>query len=84
MVPDEPLDAAFADAVALGQIALGRTRAEGRDEQFRIGLAEPVTDPPLTGRLGRTNAEHWFPGLPLCLLKLPYRADQRVREVQTF
>jgi hypothetical protein len=48
MLPYEPLDTALADAVPLGQLPLGRTRGEGRDELFRVGLAEPVINPPLT------------------------------------
>jgi hypothetical protein len=49
-----------------------------------VGLRDPVADPPLAERLGRTNAEHWFPGLRLRLLKLPHRVDQRICEVQAF
>jgi hypothetical protein len=41
-LPDEPLDAALADAVSLGELALRCARGESRDKPFRIGLREPI------------------------------------------
>jgi hypothetical protein len=82
MLPDEPFDAALADAVALGQLALRGTRSEGGDEVFPVSLAEPVSDPPLTGTQGRgVNTACPSAGLRLRLAELRHRADQEVYEV---
>jgi hypothetical protein len=52
------------------------------NEPFRVGIAQPIPDPPLARTLGRTQAERWLAGLGLHLPQLPYRANQRVCEVQ--
>jgi hypothetical protein len=38
MLPDEPLGADLADAVAIGEFPFRRSRGEGRDESFRVSL----------------------------------------------
>ncbi len=82
MLPDEPLDAALADAVSLGQFPLRRAPGEGRDELFRVGRRGP--HPSSAGSRDRTHAERRFGGPRLCLLELLYRSDQRVCQVRAF
>jgi hypothetical protein len=44
VLPDEPLGAALADAIAFGKLPLPRARG---DEPFRVRPREPVANPPL-------------------------------------
>jgi hypothetical protein len=82
MEPNEPLDAALADAVAVGELPLGRVRSEGGDELLGVGFTQPVTNPPLTGtQRSGANAVSRSADLGLCLAKLLHRADQRICKV---
>jgi hypothetical protein len=83
VLPEEPLDAALADAVKLGQLPLRRTRDEGIDEPFRVDLGESFAHPPLSGAASRADAERRFVGSRLGLPELLHRADQHVCEVLT-
>jgi hypothetical protein len=70
MLPDEPFDAALADAVALGQLPLRRSSGEGGNELFGLGLGEPVPNSPLPGAQRGAHAVRRFASLGLRLPKL--------------
>jgi hypothetical protein len=84
VLPDEPLDATLADAVALGQAPFRRTHGEGSNELLQVGLTQPVPDPPRAMAPARVCAGDRFSALGLRLLKLLHRADQHVCEVTAF
>lgn len=85
MLADEPLDGAFADAVALSELPLRGTGCESGYEPFQVGIGESLADPWLTGRVrGGADAGHRHERVSLRLPKPVDRSDQLVCEVQAF